>query len=146
MVALRLWRPLFTYLDAVGVRSDSHGSLSALASLSTSSASLNVIVCEIALDTALAYCALVSLTHIPGVSNTVADACRESIRRIRSRGQKSWTPLSAANPRSAMVRFTSLGLPLLLRSLRVTHTRSIQTGDSASQLKSGAPRPKKGGT
>ena len=43
LVALRLWRPLFTYADAVGVRSDSHGSLSALASLSTSSASLNLI-------------------------------------------------------------------------------------------------------
>ena len=86
LVALRLWRPLFTYLDAVGVRSDSHGSLSALASLSTSSASLNVIVCEIALDTALADCALVSLTHIPGVSNTVADA----LSRIHSPDPKPW--------------------------------------------------------
>jgi len=65
LVALRLWRPLFTYVDAVGVRSDSHGSLSALASLSTSSASLSLIVCEIALDSALSDCALSNLTAHP---------------------------------------------------------------------------------
>ena len=86
LVALRLWRPLFAYFDAAGVRSDSHGSLSALASLSTLSASLHLIVCEIALDTALADCALTSLTHIPGVSNTVADV----LSRVYSPDPKPW--------------------------------------------------------
>ena len=86
LVALRLWRPLFAYSDAVGVRSDSHVSLSALASLSTSLASLNLIVCEIALDAALSDCALTTLTHIPGVSNTVADA----LSRVYSPDPKPW--------------------------------------------------------
>ena len=88
LVALRLWRPLFTYSDAVGVRSDSHGhgSLSVLASLSTSSASLNLTVCEVALDSALSDCALTNLTHIPGVSNTVADP----LSRVFSPDPKLW--------------------------------------------------------
>ena len=86
LIGLRVWRPLFGPRDAVRVRSDSHGSLSAIASLSSSSASLNVIICEIALDSALADCALTGLDHIPGISNTVSDA----LSRVHSPDPKPW--------------------------------------------------------
>ena len=75
-VALRCWAPLFTHDTAVTVRSDSHGSLSAMAKLSSPSPSLNLVMAEMALDASELTCGLTpvdQLVHIPGVSNTVAD-------------------------------------------------------------------------
>ena len=74
LVGLRAWAPLFNSFDAVRIRSGSHGSLSAIAKLSTSSSALNQVICELALDSSLAGFALKELCHIPGISNTVADA------------------------------------------------------------------------
>ena len=76
LVALRCWAPLFTIGTAVTVRSDSHGSLSAMAKLSSPSPSLNLVMAELALDASGMVCGLTpvdQLVHIPGVSNTVAD-------------------------------------------------------------------------
>ena len=76
LVALRCWSPLFTIGTAVTVRSDSHGSLSAMAKLSSPSPSLNLVMAELALDASGMVCGLTpvdQLVHIPGVSNTVAD-------------------------------------------------------------------------
>ena len=76
LVALRCWAPLFTIGTAVTVRSDSHGSLSAMAKNSSPSPSLNLVMAELALDASGMVCGLTpvdQLVHIPGVSNTVAD-------------------------------------------------------------------------
>ena len=76
LVALRCWAPLFAHDAAVNVRSDSHGSLSAMAKLSSPSPSLNLVMAEMALDASELTCGLTpvdQLVHIPGVSNTVAD-------------------------------------------------------------------------
>ncbi len=86
LVALRIWRPLFSAFDAVSVRSDSHGSLSALSKMSSSTPLLNMLVGEIALDSATHDCAVTSLRHIPGVSNVTADA----LSRIDSPDPKPW--------------------------------------------------------
>ena len=75
-VALRCWSPLFTIGTGVTVRSDSHGSLSAMAKLSSPSPSLDLVMAEMALDASGMVCGLTPvdrLVHIPGVSNTVAD-------------------------------------------------------------------------
>ena len=76
LVALRCWAPLFTHDTAVAVRSDSHGSLSAMAKLSSPSPSLNLAMAEMAPGASELTCGLTPvdhLFHIPGVSNTVAD-------------------------------------------------------------------------
>ena len=76
LVALRCWPPLFTHDAAVTARSDSHGSLSAMAKLFSPSPSLNLVMAEMALDASELACGLTPvdlLVHIPGVSNTVAD-------------------------------------------------------------------------
>ena len=77
LVALRCWGPLFTHTTGVTVRSDSHGSLSAISRLASASPSLNLIVAEIALDVSAlpdGIAPVDRLVHIPGISNTVADA------------------------------------------------------------------------
>ena len=58
LVALRCWAPLFTHDTAVTVRSDSHGSLSAMAKLSSPSPSLNLVMAEMALDASELTCGL----------------------------------------------------------------------------------------
>ena len=76
LVALRCWAPRFTHDTAVTVRSDSHGSLSAMAKLSSPSPSLHLAMAELFLDASELPCGLTPvdvLVHIPGVSNTVAD-------------------------------------------------------------------------
>ena len=76
LVALRCWAPRFTHDAAATARSDSHGSLSAMAKLSSPSPSLNLVMAELALDASESPCGLTPvdvLVHIPGVNNTVAD-------------------------------------------------------------------------
>ena len=55
LVALRCWAPLFTHETAVTVRSDFHGSLSAMAKLSSSSPSLNLVVIAVSGQDILAH-------------------------------------------------------------------------------------------
>ena len=76
LVALRCWAPRFSPNSAVTVKSDSHGSLSAMAKLPSSSPSLNLVMADMALDASEVECGLTpvdQLVHIPGVNNTVAD-------------------------------------------------------------------------
>ena len=76
LVALRCWAPFFTHDTAVTVRSDSHGSLSAMAKPSSPSPCLNLVMAEMALDASELACGLIpvdQLVHIPGASNAVAD-------------------------------------------------------------------------
>ena len=77
LVALRCWMPLFSHDTAVSVRSDSHGSLSAMSKLSSSSPGLNLIIAEIALDASSlpdGVTPVDQLVHIPGVSNIISDS------------------------------------------------------------------------
>ena len=104
LVALRCWAPRFTHDAAVTVRSDSHGSLSAMAKLSSPSPSLNLVMAELALDASESPCGLTPvdvLVHIPGVSNTVADPLSRAYSSL-----SSCIPLRACaiRPRDASVQ------------------------------------------
>ncbi len=73
LVALRAWTPLFCSGTRFALRSDSLGALASIAKAASPSKGLSLILQEIALDEAGQVWGFDSLTHIPGVSNTLAD-------------------------------------------------------------------------
>jgi hypothetical protein len=73
LVAIRAWTPMFPPGTRFALRSDSLGALSSIAKSASPSKGLSLILQEIALDEAGQVWGFDSLTHIPGVSNTIAD-------------------------------------------------------------------------
>ena len=73
LVAFRAWTPVFPSGTRFALRSDSLGALASIAKSASPSKGLSLILQEIALDEAGQVWGFDSLTHIPGVSNTVAD-------------------------------------------------------------------------
>ena len=71
LVALRLWAPGVNAV--ICVRSDSLSALRSMVKLSSSSASLNLIARELALDSILGLYSLGLATHNPGVANVLPD-------------------------------------------------------------------------
>lgn len=73
LVGIRLWRSAHHRFAQFEIRSDSMGALSALNSLSSSSASINTIARELALDSAQLLAAPSIFAHTPGVANILPD-------------------------------------------------------------------------
>ena len=71
LVAMRIWLPGSTVVACV--RSDSLSALRSMVKLSSSSPALNLIAREMALDSVMGLYTLDLATHIPGVSNVLAD-------------------------------------------------------------------------
>ena len=127
LVALRVWKPLFKWYDAVAVRSDSHGSLSAFAALASKSPQLNLLVTELSLDLALSEAAILSLTHIPGISNEAAD----TLSRLYSPDPK---PLPAELDRAIQV----MCLPLRDNAFYRAHFPPCSEADDSGHSRSHA--------
>jgi hypothetical protein len=76
LVAMRLWREAIDTRLSVEVRSDSLAALGAIAkrTAAPTATGLGLVVAELALDEAELDTGIDVLTHIPGISNTWADA------------------------------------------------------------------------
>ena len=74
LVAVRAWRSLWPQGRRLALRSDSLSTLNALTKMASPSKGLNLILQEIALEEAGQVWGFESLTHIPGMANTWADA------------------------------------------------------------------------
>ena len=74
VVAIRLWRAKSHIALQVSVRSDSLGALKAIAKRASGAPGLSLLLQELALDEAEFATTVANLTHIPGFSNTWADA------------------------------------------------------------------------
>ena len=91
LVSLRVWSSRFKPGDRV-LRSDNTGVLESMASRSASSAHLNFLQKERSLDEALGGYPVEALQHIPGLSNTVADALsRLSAPEPKSLPRELWS-------------------------------------------------------
>ena len=74
LVALRTWRSSSHSNALFSVRSDSRTALHAMAKMASSRSGISLLLREIALDEAELHTQITCLTHIPGHSNTWADA------------------------------------------------------------------------
>ena len=100
LVALRSWRPFFPKGNRFAIRSDSLGALSSIAKSASPSKGLSLILQEIALDEAGQTWGFESLTHIPGVSNTLADP----LSRLHAPSAKSVPQILSTVPRTTVDR------------------------------------------
>lgn len=98
LVAFRTWLPSLGYGAQVRARSDNLGVLFMIANGKATSAELNVLAREFALDQALQLYRINWLSHIPGLTNLEADA----LSRQFAPNPPSW-PTSLAN-----AKFTSI--------------------------------------
>ena len=98
LVALRSWRPFFPEGTRFAIRSDSLGALSLIAKSASPSKGLSLILQEIALDEAGQTWGFESLTHIPGVSNTLADP----LSRLHAPSAKTVPQILATVPRTTV--------------------------------------------
>ncbi len=73
LVAVRAWRIEFPECRRFALRSDSLGALSSIAKMASPSKGLALILRELALDESGQTWGFDTLTHIPGVSNVLAD-------------------------------------------------------------------------
>ncbi len=100
LVSLRVWRHNFPKNTRFALRSDSLGALSAIAKMASPSKGLALILKEIALDEAGQTWGFETLTHIPGVSNTLADP----LSRLHAPDAKSIPEVLAQVPRTNLER------------------------------------------
>ena len=73
LVAVKLWRSQHVGLQ-VALRSDSLGALSVIAKGSSRNAGVALVAAELQLELAEFSVHIATLTHIPGISNTLPDA------------------------------------------------------------------------
>ena len=102
LVALRLWRQPRHLHAAFAVRSDSLGALRALSKKGSGTRGVGLILRELSLEEAELGLGIRSLTHIPGMSNTWADALsRLTAPEAKALpGPLKGIPRSAAPPRT----------------------------------------------
>ena len=94
LVALRLWAPYWrTRRVILTVRSDNIATLSMVAKMQPHSPQLGIIARELALDVASASYAPDVTVHLPGLSNTAADA----LSRKHDPGKRFVLPAYLAN-------------------------------------------------
>jgi hypothetical protein len=100
LVSLRVWRSGFPRNTRFAIRSDSLGALSAIAKMASPSKGLALILKEIALDEAGQTWGFETLTHIPGVSNTLADP----LSRLHAPDAKAIPEVLYTVPRTTLER------------------------------------------
>jgi hypothetical protein len=113
LIAMRLWRPPQCAAVRFCIKSDSLGALLALRKGASSAEPLNLILREVALEEAELSSRIECATHIPGLSNTIADALS---RRYAPDPSPLPVELSGARQDSPPVRnrawYRSLGAPV----------------------------------
>ena len=87
-MAIKVWRANHVGF-LIALRSDSLGALSILAKGSSKNANISLVASELALEQAEFSVGLESLTHIPGISNTIPDAL-----------SRLWAPCARSIPSS----------------------------------------------